>query len=539
MLLPLKGLKQAFSRYPESGIYCAVNNSVQGDRSLRSKLIDTLKGYSGIFLTLLVVGLVHLFSYYGVDIPNPGVLMAVAIVVSAFTAGMAIGFVSVVISLVSSFLYLFESKAGLWSDASRKIQFFVLCLGLPIINILVGILKKQVVESTKHEMSHQVRRKGETSYRQLVEAIKDYGIFKLDPKGAVLSLNEGAQKILGYLPEDIVGKSFEIFYPPEEIAAGKADIELQEAVENGRFEDEGWRVRKDGSKFWANVIVTPLKGLITDELEGFVKITRDLSERKKQEETLRETSIALTAANRELEAFSYSVSHDLRSPLRGIDGFSQALMEDYYDKLDEEGRDYLKRIRSATQRMGKLIDDLLTLSRLGRAEMQIEPVNLSSIAERIVSDLKSSAPDRQVQMTIDKEMFAQGDSGLLTAVLQNLLSNSWKFTAKKEKAVISFGSYTENHEVIYYIKDNGAGFNMAYSDKLFGAFQRLHKAEEFAGTGIGPPCTSVKNRYLRKFLQLKFFRNFNFSTSEMTIRFETCSLTYSPMISVGDFLLTR
>jgi signal transduction histidine kinase len=189
--------------------------------------------------------------------------------------------------------------------------------------------------------------------------------------------------------------------------------------------------------------------------------------------------------NKELEAFSYSVSHDLRAPLRGIDGFSKALLEDYYEKVDETGRDYLTRVRTATQHMGRLIDDLLKLSRLTKIEMRQEPVPLSGIVTKIIDSLKNNEPDRSVECVVQEGITINGDPYLIEIAMENLLNNAWKFTGKTPSPRIQFGMTQKDGLNVCYIKDNGVGFDMTYSEKLFGAFQRLHSPEEFPGTGIG------------------------------------------------------
>jgi signal transduction histidine kinase len=194
----------------------------------------------------------------------------------------------------------------------------------------------------------------------------------------------------------------------------------------------------------------------------------------------------IEAANKELEAFSYSVSHDLRAPLRAIDGFSQVLLEDYADRLDDQARDYLNRVRSATQRMGHLIDDMLTLSRVTRAEMRRGIVDLSMLAADVLAELQKSEPERKVDWRIESGLIAEGDAPLLRVALVNLLGNAWKFTGKTANAKIEFGAMRNaDGATEFFVRDNGAGFDMAYADKLFGAFQRLHLASEFPGTGIG------------------------------------------------------
>lgn len=203
------------------------------------------------------------------------------------------------------------------------------------------------------------------------------------------------------------------------------------------------------------------------------------------EQRVSERTVELERANKELEAFSYSVSHDLRTPLRAIDGFSQALLEDYAEKLDDTGRDYLARVRAGAQRMGHLIDDLLKLARVSRAELHPSKIDLSAIAKKISDELRENNPRRNVRVNITSGLMVQGDAQLLRIALENLLNNAWKYTGKRSEAQIEFGMRTHNGEACYFVEDNGAGFDMAYASKLFGAFQRLHDAKEFPGTGVG------------------------------------------------------
>lgn len=526
-------------------------------------------------------------------------------------------------------------------------------------------------------------------FRLLVESVKDYALFMLDPNGCVASWNIGAERIKGYRLEEILGRHFSCFYPPEAQLAGVPSRALGIVRSEGRFEEEGWRVRKDGARFWASVTITAVRDG-SGELVGYVKVTRDLTQRRRLEEqraellveqaarqraedeqrrlsylaqssrllsasldyettlnsvaglavpnmadwctvhlleedgSLRQVAIRHTdpvkvawaneqlrrypvdrtadhglakvlrtgeselhkeiteemlvaaardeehlnlmrqvryrslmivpliaqgrvlgcmrfvitesdrhyteqdltlaeevarhaalavdnarlyrhaqrlneeleirveqrtsemaAAFRELESFSYSVSHDLRAPLRTIDGFSQALLEDCEPQLGEEGKDYLRRIRGAAQRMGQLIEALLQLSRVARSELTWDWVDLSDIARNIVAELQESQPDRKVTCRIDAGLKVFGDGRLMRIVLRNLLENAWKFTARVAEPLIEVGAATVQDQLVVFVRDNGVGFDMAYVDKLFTPFQRLHSSQEFAGTGIG------------------------------------------------------
>jgi len=220
----------------------------------------------------------------------------------------------------------------------------------------------------------------------------------------------------------------------------------------------------------------------TDLEQRVEKRTHELQERN---EALRRNAAELLAANQELDAFAYSVSHDLRAPLRSIDGFSQVLLEDYAAQLDEAGRDSLRRVRAASQRMGTLIDDLLKLARVTRVEMRSELVDLSGMARDIAAELQRTDAGRQVEFVIAPGLNARADPPLLRVALENLLRNSWKYTAKQPRPRVEFGSIEANGGQAFLVRDNGAGFDMKYMDKLFGVFQRLHSAAEFEGTGVG------------------------------------------------------
>jgi len=283
---------------------------------------------------------------------------------------------------------------------------------------------------------------------------------------------------LGYTREELLAKPFLDFVHPNDHAATIPQVEkLARGVPTIHFEN---RYRcKDGSYRWLSWVSTP------DSSGTLYAVARDITERKNNETLLRLAKEAAELASRELESFSYSVSHDLRAPLRGIDGFSQALLEDCSEHLDSRGREYLQRIRQNAQRMAQLIDDLLNLSRVSRLAIRPEQVDLTVLGKAVASEIQKSDPDRNASFFIREGMIGEGDPGLLRVVVENLLGNAWKFTLKQPAAAIEFSVTEDNGTASFFVRDNGAGFDMQYANKLFGAFQRLHTTREFEGTGIG------------------------------------------------------
>ena len=291
---------------------------------------------------------------------------------------------------------------------------------------------------------------------------------------------------LGHSAEDLVTRPFLDFVHPEDRTATLAEMDkLRQGVPTIRFEN---RYRcKDGSYRWLAWKTQP------DKSEGALYASaRDVTHQKQAEEQiaqlnadLQRRAAELAEANRELESFSYSVSHDLRAPLRSIDGFSQVLLEDCADQLNDNGKDALNRVRKAATTMGELIDALLALSRVSRAELRAERVDLSALADTIAAELRESQPGRQVEFIIAPDLVVEADPRLLRAMLANLLGNAWKYTGQRGAARIEFGRTDKDGERVYFVRDNGVGFDMAYVGKLFGAFQRLHKQAEYAGTGVG------------------------------------------------------
>jgi PAS domain S-box-containing protein len=318
-------------------------------------------------------------------------------------------------------------------------------------------------------------------------------IFVRDMTSAVQFWNRGAEETYGWTKEEALGKITHTLFQtqfPEPLAKIEAEL-----FERGHWEGELIHTRRDGSR-----IVVASRWAQLREADGtpskVLEINRDITERQRAEQEIRslnqtlekrvaERTAALEETNKELEAFTYSVSHDLRAPLRHVDGFSRLLLEEHGQQLSPEGKRLLDRVRQGTQHMGELVDDLLNLSRVSRREVNPLVTDLNTIVEEVITELKPTFQDRQVEFRLDRLPFAQCDPGLIRQVFANLLSNAVKFTRPRESAVIEVGQTRHNGHSAVFVRDNGVGFSMKYADKLFGVFQRLHRVEDFEGTGVG------------------------------------------------------
>jgi PAS domain S-box-containing protein len=386
---------------------------------------------------------------------------------------------------------LLEVRTARTNAASRKTRLAIIFGNIFAVALLFMSGIAVTRELRDRRIAEKALRESEERFRLVVANVSTYAILTLDPEGHVSTWNAGAERIKGYTTDEIIGKHFSCFYRPEDVVAGKPETELKIATSEGRYENEGWRVRKDGSLLWANVVVTAMRG--TDgHLIGFSNVTRDLTERKRAEEDisnlngyLQQHVNDLTAANRELDAFTYSLAHDLRAPIRHINGFATILCNEHYEHLDGEGQRFLNKIEESSRGMGVLIDELLGFARLGRQELGRSKVNLHELVKEIRQQLEPETLGRVLAWDIGELPDVYGDLALLRQVLVNLISNAVKYTKKKTNAHIEIGARNGGHEVTIYVRDNGAGFDMQYAEKLFRVFQRLHHAEDFEGTGIG------------------------------------------------------
>jgi len=500
----------------------------------------------------------------------------------------------------------FLDLAGLRKDASE----FPLALSLSFIETSNGIFVLAMVSDITLRKEYEKRLlETEEMFHIHAAAVQDYAVFTLDTLGRVLRWNVGAERLKGYRAEEIVGRHFSCFYPQEERAAGKPEHDLQEAAVSGQMDSEGYRLRKDGSRFWAEIKIIALYDE-SGALRGFTKVIHDISAYKEAQEALRKseekfskifqsapviitiTSMAegkcidindnglqvlgflreeivgktmlelgvwesasvrdrvlrlleesgvirdleinfrakngktiiglysaepivfngeqflinsvkditerkqmeneilrlntdLETANKELESFNYTVAHDLRQPLNALNSYCQVIDRLFGDQLPEGCKGYLQDAYQVTLRMNRLIEVLLNFSRMGRAELHRETVDLGMLAREAALSLQLVGPERQVAFRIADGMVAQGDGSLLRIALDNLLGNAWKYTAEREKAIIEFGAKVVDGSLTYFVKDNGSGFAMADADKIFAPFQRLPGAEKSAGFGVG------------------------------------------------------
>ena len=348
-----------------------------------------------------------------------------------------------------------------------------------------------VRDITERKRIEEELQESEGRFRALTESTSDW-IWEVDVNGVYTYASPRIKDLLGYEPDEVIGKTPFDLMPPEEAARTEAAFRETTRFEKPIVRLENINLHKDGREIVLETSGVPVFDS-AGRLRSYRGIDRDITERRQAEEKMRnqrdqleKVAYQLSVANQELEAFCYSVSHDLQAPLRHIEGFSKILLEDYVDTIDKEGKKYLRNVSASSRHMKQLISDLLKLSRLTSSELTRETVDLSAAARSIAKRLRSIDPGRQVDFIIPRRVLANGDKRLLRLALENLIGNAWKFSSRKrKKAIIEFGTNQLDGQKTYFVRDNGTGFEMSKAKNLFVPFRRLHKKKEYAGSGIG------------------------------------------------------
>jgi PAS domain S-box-containing protein len=345
--------------------------------------------------------------------------------------------------------------------------------------------RKQVEDALRHN---------EERFRLIVSNVKDYAHIMLDTEGLIVSWNQGAERIKGYRAEEIIGQHFSRFYGAEDLRNGVPALELKQATETGRFEGEGWRVRKDGSRFLANIVITALR----DEkgrLRGFGKITRDITERRQAEEALMKTMAELKRSNEELGQFAYVASHDLQEPLRMVASYTQLLAQRYKGRLDSDADEFIGFAADGCNRMQRLIQDLLSYSRAGTNVGTLRKISVERTLEEAITNLQVTTKESGAVVTHDSLPAIVTDDAQLLQLFQNLIGNAIKYHGAEAPRVHVSATNKAGHEWIFSVRDNGLGIEPQYFERIFILFQRLHGQKEFEGTGIGlAMCKKIVDR---------------------------------------------
>jgi PAS domain S-box-containing protein len=424
---------------------------------------------------------------------SPFLAFTLAVLAASGFGGWGPGLLAVVLSVLASDYFFLAPQGQFGLSGSHQAVQVGLFSGIGL--AICAINDRLVSSAVRVYLANEALGQTEERFRLLVEGIADYALFLLDPQGRIVVWNPAAERIYGYGPEEVLGRGYEAFYTPEEASLGLPRRHLQQAAERGTLREEGWRVRHDGSRFWAENLITALRGR-EGGLRGFAKIVHDATERRLADEEIRllneslerrveERTAQLEEANKELEAFTYTVSHDLRAPLRGVQGFSEALLEDFGDRLDDTGREYARRVVSAAHRMEDLIQDLLTYSRLSRAQIEAQRVDLGSAVADAWEQIREASP-AGTRLDVEEPLpKVTGHRPTLVQVLANLLGNAVKFVPPGQTPEVRVRAEDRDGRARLWVEDHGIGIDPGHQERIFNVFERLHGGESYPGTGIG------------------------------------------------------
>lgn len=340
---------------------------------------------------------------------------------------------------------------------------------------------------TEQKTTEELLRQSEERLRLMIESVRDYSIYMLDEDGFITSWNTGAERAKGYTASEVMGKHFSLFYSAEERANKKPQTNLKNAIREGHWIEEGWRYRKDGSKFWAFVVITPVKDK-DDKLRGFVKVTRDMTEKKQTEMELErkvvERTRELSLVNKELEQFAYISSHDLQEPLRTISSYADLLALKQKEKLDADGLRYLAYIRESALHAQQLVQSLLAYASVPSKMDSFEQCDLKILLEKALFNLKKSIEETKAVVTYESLPALRVSAVQIAQLFQNLISNGIKYSGQ-ETPKIHISAKNQGDFWFFFVKDNGIGIEPEYQGKIFMIFKRLHSRSEYPGTGIG------------------------------------------------------
>lgn len=424
----------------------------------------------------------------------PFLLFTLSVFLSALIGGVGPGLLATVLSAVAGSVWLVEPY-GRWSIAHPVDQIRIATF--VTIGLLISWMSGLLVHTREQALAERsAMSETEERLRLFIEAVPDYALFMMDPQGHIISWNAGAQKIKGYSADEIIGRDYAIFFTPEDQQAGLPDRILRTAAERGVFNGEGWRRRKDGSLFFADVELTALRDA-GGRLRGFGKVTRDVTERRQAEQEIHklnadlerrieERTAQLREINLELEAFAYSISHDLRAPLRAVQGFAQALLEDYGEKLEPTGQEFARRLVAAAADLDRLILDLLEYSRLSRDEVKLEDVPVESAIKAAVAAMAEQVSRSGARIEVSPTPCAvRANAAVLNQILTNLIGNAIKFIAPGVTPQVRIWCDRRDPFVRLNVQDNGVGISPDHHRRIFNVFERLHGSEAYPGTGIG------------------------------------------------------